>query len=146
VANAVTFTYGKSKSLKGLAVASVISFSLLMQLPYYIDGRIVNGLVFASLSSLMISMYWSNSVFQKLTLNFSIVISNALSLIMAAIIDGFIMALFFTLNNQFSYSRILDIFSRELSYKMLYGFVASAIIFVVLKMFKTNNLNHNLNK
>ena len=46
---------------------------------------------------------------------------------------------------QFSYSRVLDIFSRELSYKMLYGFVASAIIFVVLKMFKTReNLNHNL--
>lgn len=143
--NAVTFTCGKSKSLKGLAVAIVISFALLLQLPYYIDGKIVNGLVFASFSSLMISMYWSASVFQKLTGKFNIVISNALSLVIASIIDGFIMGLFFGLNNQFSYSRILDIFSRELSYKMLYGFVASAIIFVVLKMFKTtNNLNHNL--
>ena len=144
-ANAVTFTYGKSKSLKGLAVAIVISFALLLQLPYYIDGKIVNGLVFASFSSLMISMYWSTYVFQKLTSRLSLVMSNALSLIIAAIIDGFIMGLFFTLNKQFSYSRILDIFSRELSYKMLYGFVASAIIFVVLKMFKTReNLNQNL--
>ena len=143
--NAVTFTYGKSKSLKGIAFAIVISFALLLQLPYYIDGKIVNGLVFASFLSLMISMYWSNSVFQKLTSKFSIAISNALSLIIAAIIDGFIMGLFFTLNKQFSYSRVLDIFSRELSYKMLYGFAASAIIFVVLKMFKTReNLKHNL--
>ena len=144
-ANAITFTCGKSKSLKGIAFAIVISFALLLQLPYYIDGKIVNGLIFASFSSLMISIYWSTSVFQKLTRKFSIVISNALSLIIAAIIDGFIMGLFFTLNKQFSYSRVLDIFSRELSYKMLYGFVASVIIFVVLKMFKTtNNLNHNL--
>ena len=145
-ANAITFTYGKSKSLKGIAFAIVINFALLLQLPYYIGGKIVNGLVFASFLSLMISMYWSNSVFQKLTSKFSIAISNALSLVVASIIDGFIMGLFFILNNQFSYSRVLDIFSRELSYKMLYGFVASAIIFVVLKMFKTNNLNHNLNK
>ena len=143
--NAVTFSCGKSQSLKGLAFAVLISFALLLQLPYYIDGKIVNGLVFASFLSLMISMYWSNSVFQKLTSKFSIAISNALSLVVASIIDGFIMGLFFILNNQFSYSRVLDIFSRELSYKMLYGFVASVIIFVVLKMFKTtNNLNHNL--
>lgn len=143
--NAVTFTCGKSQSLKGLAFAIIISFALLLQLPYYIDGKIVNGLVFASFLSLMISMYWSASVFQKLTSKFNIVLSNALSLVVASIIDGFIIGLFFTLNKQFSYSRVLDIFSRELSYKMLYGFVASVIIFVVLKMFKTtNNLNHNL--
>ena len=141
--NAVTFTCRKSQSLKGLAFAVLISFAL--QLPYYIDGKIVNGLVFASFLSLMISMYWSASVFQKLTSKFSIAISNALSLVVASIIDGFIMGLFFILNNHFSYSRVLDIFSRELSYKMLYGFVASAIIFIVFKMFKTiNNLNHNL--
>ena len=143
--NAVTFTCGKSQSLKGLAFAVLISFALLWTLPYYINGKIVNGLVFASFSSLMISVYWSTSVFQKLTSKFSFVKSNALSFGLAAIIDGFIMGLFFTLNNQLSYSRVLDIFSRELSYKMLYGFIASAIIFVVLKMFKTtNNLNHNL--
>jgi hypothetical protein len=143
--NAVTFIYGKLKSLKGLAFAIIISFALLWQLPYYIDGKIVNGLVFASFSSLMISMYWSTSLFQNLTSKFNIVISNALSLTLAAIIDGLVMGLFFIFNNHFSYSRILDIFSRELSYKIVYGFAASAIIFVVLKMFKTSeNLNHNL--
>jgi hypothetical protein len=142
---AITVTCGKSKSVGGLAFAILVSFTLLWKLPYYIDGKIVNGIVFASFSSLMISMYWSSSLFQKLVTRFKFVVSNAISLILATILDGFIMGVFFALNNNFSYSRVLDIFSRELSYKILYGFVASAIIFVVLKIFKaTNNLNHNL--
>lgn len=145
--NIVTFLYGKSKSLKGLAFAIIISFVLLMQLPYYIDGKIVNGLVFVSFSSLMISMYWSTSIFQKLTSKFNFVISNALSLMSAAIIDGVIMSIFFIFNNYFSYSRILNIFSKELSYKMMYALTVSAIMLFVLKMYKISmNLNHNLNK
>lgn len=143
--NLITFTCSKSKSLKGLAFAIVVSFTLLMQLPYYIDGSIVNGLIFASLSSLMISLYWSTSALQKFSSKFSFVVSNTLSLIIAAIIDGILMSLFFAVNKNFSYLRILDIFSRELSYKILYGFLASIIIFAAFKIFKvTNNPNYKL--
>ena len=136
--NTITFFFGKSQSLKGLVFAIIISFSLLWELPYYIDGKIVNGLVFTSFLSLMISMYWSTSVFQKLTSKFSFVKSNALSFSLAAIIDGLIMGLFFIVNNNFSYPRVFDIFSRELSYKMMYGLVASAIILTTLNIFKNN--------
>lgn len=136
MANLLTFIYGKSKSLKIAAFAIVINFALLWKLPYYIDGKIVNSLVFASFSSLIISMYWSTSVFQELTSRRSVIISNALSLILAAIIDSVVMSLFFILNNHFSYSKVLYIFSRELSYKITYIFIASAIMFVVLRMFK----------
>ena len=143
--NAVTFIYGKSKSLKGLAFAIAISFAMFWKLPYYIDGKIVNGLVFASFSSLMISMYWSTSFFQKIVNKYNFVISHALSLIVAAILDGVIMGLFFIINNQYSYARVLDIFSRELSYKILYGLIASAIMFIVLNVFKMRkNLNHDV--
>ena len=48
------------------------------------------------------------------------------------------MGLFFIVNNNFSYPRVLDIFSRELSYKMMYGLVASAIILTALNIFKNN--------
>ena len=144
--NAVTFTYGKLKSLTGLAFAIALSFTILWKLPYYINDKIVNGLVCASFISLMISMYLSNSVFQKLTGKFNFVIASAVSLALAAVIDGLIMSLFFALNNHFTYARVLDIFSRELSYKMLYGLVATAILFVILKMFETRKkLNNNLN-
>lgn len=140
-ANALTYSYGKSKALKGVAFVITISFVFAWKLPYYVDGRIVNGLVFASLASVMISMYWSTSVFQRLTSKFSFVTSNALSLIVAAVIDGVVMGLFFALNNNFSYVRVLDIFSRELSYKMLYGFAASIILFAV---FKAINMSKSL--
>jgi len=133
-----TAAVGRFKSLTALSFAIIISFALLWKLPYYIDGRIVNGLVVASFSSLMISLYFSTTAFLKLRSRFDFVVANALSLIVAALMDGFVMGLFFAINNNFAYSRILDIFSRELSYKMFYGFLASAIIFAVLKIFKTD--------
>lgn len=136
--NVITAMDGKVKSLMGLASAIVISFTLLWKLPYYIDGRIVNGLAVASFASLMISLYFSTFAFLKSCSRFSFVAANALSLTIAAITDGFVMGLFFVINNNFSYARILDIFSRELSYKMFYGFLASAIIFVALRVLKND--------
>ena len=136
--NATTVLYGRFKGLIGVGFAAIISFALLWKIPYYIDGRLVNGLVVASFSSLMVSLYFSVSAFAKFYSRFGFVVANALSLGIAAIIDGFIMRLFFTINNNFSYARIMDIFSRELSYKILYGLLASAIIFVALRLLKND--------
>ena len=136
--NATTVLYGRFKGLIGLSFAAIISFALLWKLPYYIDGSLVNGLVVASFSSLMVSLYFSVSAFAKFYSRFGFVVANALSLGIAAIIDGFIMRLFFTINNNFSYARIMDIFNKELSYKILYGLLASAIIFVALRLLKND--------
>ena len=136
--NATTVLYGRFKGLIGLSFAAIISFALLWKLPYYIDGRLVNGLVVASFSSLIISLYFSTSALTRFYSRFGFVIANALSLGIAAIIDGFIMRLFFTINHNFSYARIMDIFNRELSYKILYGLLASAIIFFALKLLKND--------
>jgi hypothetical protein len=122
----------------GLSFAAIISFTLLWKLPYYIDGRLVSGLVVASFSSLIISLYFSASAFVGFYSRLGFVIANATSLGIAAIIDGFIMSLFFTMNNNFSYTRIMDIFNRELSCKILYGLLASAIIFIALMPLKNN--------
>ena len=132
--NATTVLYGRFKGLIGLGFAVVISFALLWKLPYYIDGRLVNGLVVASFSSLIVSLYFSSSALTRFYSRFGFVIANALSLAIAAIIDGCVISLFFVINNNFSYARIMDIFSRELSYKMFYGVLASAIIFAALKL------------
>lgn len=136
--NATTVPCGRFKGLIGLGFAVVISFALLWKLPYYIDGRLVNGLVVASFSSLIVSLYFSTSALTRFYSRFGFVIANALSLGIAAIIDGFIMRLFFTINNNFSYARIMDIFNKELSYKILYGLLASAIIFVALRLLKND--------
>ena len=132
--NATTVLYGRFKGLIGLSFAAIISFALLWKLPYYIDGSLVNGLVIASFSSLIVSLYFSTSALTRFCSRFGFVIANALSLGIAAIIDGFIMRLFFTINNNFSYARIMDTFNRELSYKMFYGILASFLIFTIIKI------------
>lgn len=132
--NIMTVMGGRFKSLTGLVFAIIISFAFLWKLPYYIDGRLVNGLAVASFSSLIISLYFSVSVFARFYSRFGFVIANAISLGIAAIIDGFVMSLFFVINNNFSYARIMDIFSRELSYKMFDGAFASLLIFSVTRI------------
>ena len=132
--NVTTASAGRLKSLTGLGLAIFTSFTLLRQLPYYIDGHLVNGLVFASFLSLITSLYFSTSAFTRFYSRFGFVIANVLSLGIAAIIDGFVMGLFFVINNNFSYARIMDIFNRELSYKMFYGLVASLLIFSVTRI------------
>lgn len=132
--NATTVLYGRFKGLIGLSFAAIISFALLWKLPYYIDGSLVNGLVIASFSSLIVSLYFSSSALTRFYSRFGFLITNALSLGIAAIIDGFIMGLFFVINNNFSYARIMDTFNRELSYKMFYGILASFLIFTIIKI------------
>ena len=93
----------------------------------------------------MVSLYCSTLAFQRFHNRFSFVLSNALSLIIAATIDGMFMSLFLAVNNHFSHLRILNILVGELSYKILYGFIASTIILAAFKIFKTiNNPNYNL--
>ena len=137
--NLLTSLYGKTKALTALSIAIIISFAQQWQLPYYIDGKIVNGLVTASFSSIIVSMYWSASIFQILNHKFTVNVSTALSLILAAIIDGLIMGLFFIINNNFSYERILDIFTREVSYKTLYGIITSMVISIAVDILKNNH-------
>ena len=138
VVNGLTSKFSKTKALVGLATAVTVSFLLMGKLPYYIDGKIINGLVTASLASVMISLYWSATIFQKLGSKFSFAISNVLSIIAAAVVDGVIMGAFFIINNNLSYARVADIFIREVSYKTLYSLVASAIIVAAMRMLKQN--------
>jgi hypothetical protein len=138
-----TAIWGRFKSLMGLGLAIVTSLTLLWKLPYYIDGRLVNGLVVASFSSLIISLYLSTSAFTRFYSRFGFVMANVLSLGVAAIIDGLMMSLFFIMNDNLSYQKIMDIFSRELSCKIIYGLIFSVIIFTAFKILKiSNNSNY----
>ncbi len=141
--NVITYIWGKANSLQAIALAITVSFALLMKLPYYIDGHLVSGLAFASLSSLMVSLYCSTLAFQKFHGRFSFVLSNALSLMIAATIDGMFMSLFLAVNNHFSHLRVLDILVRELSCKAFYGFIASATIFAAFKILNNRNIPNN---
>ena len=70
--------------------------------------------------------------------NFSFVKSNFFSLSVAAIIDGLVMGIFFVINNNFTYARIIEIFAKEVSFKVMYGFIASVLIAIILNALQTN--------
>ena len=70
--------------------------------------------------------------------------SNALAFAAGAMIDGFIMELFFIINNNFSYEKLFDIFIEELSYKLMYGLISAIIIDFTLNRLK-NNKSLNIN-
>ena len=135
--NCIMLFDSRSKSLNTIAFAIIVNFILLWKIPYYINGKIVNGLVFTSFFSLIISIYCSTALFEKLTKYIGFITSNALAVILAAIVDGLIMSIFFILNNKFSYSRVLDIFHREVSYKIIYILVASFVMNLFIEMIQT---------
>jgi hypothetical protein len=143
VTNCITFISNRNNSLKQLSLATLVSFIALFKMPYYIDGQIINGLVFASFVSLIISTYWSSLFFNNLKEKYSFLLTNFISIFIAAVIDGFVMGLFFLINNKFSILRIIDIFVREISYKTIYDLAFSIILFISFKIFiliiKTNN-------
>jgi len=132
--NALTMTIGKKNALTILAISTLASFAVLWQLPYYVNGKIINGMIAASYCSLLVSLYWSSTVFASLKDKVSIAYSAFVSLVLAAVIDGFVMSMFYAINNKFSYARILDILTREVSYKALYAMLACAIIAYVMKV------------
>jgi hypothetical protein len=144
--NVVTYFSNRSNAMKILACASIISFGLLSKLPYYVNGKIVHGLVFASFLSLIVSIYFSASIFQRLKSNSNLTVANSIALIGASVIDGIIMGIFFVLNNSFSYSKLGNIFYKELSYKMIYVLISSAVIFTVFKFLKINNNQIDISK
>jgi len=136
ITNFIAFVHdNRIISLKLLGTSTIISFILLFKMPYYIDGQIINGLVIASFISLMTATYWSSLIFEKLRKKYFFLLANFSSIIIAAIIDGFIMAIFFLINNKFSLLRIVDIFVKEVSYKAIYGLTAPIILFIFLKIF-----------
>lgn len=136
ITNFVAFALDdRIKSLKLLGASTLISFILLFKMPYYIDGQIINGLVVASFCSLMTASYWSSLVFQNLRKKYFFLLANFISIMVAAIVDGFVMGLFFLINNKFPLLRIVDIFVKEISYKTIYGLTASIILFILFKIF-----------
>ena len=138
IVNASITVYGRTKTINGLAIALTTSVALLWKLPYHIDGKVINGLVIASFCSVMISIYWSSFIFHKMQGKLSFAKANFISLSVAAIMDGFVMGVFFVINNNFTYTRIAELFAKEVSFKVMYGFIASVLIATTLSALQNN--------
>ena len=136
--NTISSLHGTKKAMKSIIFSVIISFALLWNLKYYIQGELISGLVFASLLSVLVSSYVGLNLFSRLKLKYNFYVSNFISLLVYAIVDGAVMSLFFM--NIFSVNRVFSIFAYEVTYQCVYGFSACVCLFVVSylhKQFKT---------
>ncbi|OZG32101.1 hypothetical protein [Rickettsia endosymbiont of Culicoides newsteadi] len=130
--NIISELYGKKKAMIAVVLSTIVSFGLLWNLDYYINGYAIKGVVFAAFVSVLLSTYCSTSVFLHLksASAYSFNTRNFISLIVCAIVDGVVMLGFFI--NIFSTSRVLSIFYQEVLFKCLYSLAAYICIFAGL--------------
>lgn len=69
-----------------------VCFGLLWNLDYYINARVINGVIFASFVSVLLSTYCSTNLCLRLKSAYSFNTRNFISLIVCAIVDGVVMA------------------------------------------------------
>ncbi len=79
--NIISELYGRKKALTAVALCIIVSFGLLWNFNYYIHGRVIKGVVFASFVSVLLSTYCSTSVFSQLKPRCSLNTRNFASLI-----------------------------------------------------------------
>lgn len=127
ITNVISELYSKKTAIISLVFSSIASFALLWNFNYYIHGNIINGVVFASLISVLLSVYCSTSVFLHLKSKYSFNNRNFVSLATCAIVDGIVMLGFFI--NKFPLDRVISVFLKEVLFKILYS---SAIYGIIL--------------
>ncbi len=136
--NAISALQGTKKAMRSIILSVSISLALLWNLKYYINGELINGLVLASLLSVLVSSYLGLSLFSRLKIRYNFYVSNFISLVVYALVDGAVMSLFFI--NIFPVNKVLSIFAYEVAYKCVYGLLACVCLFAiscVQKQFKT---------
>lgn len=121
ILNSMAKCHGSKKSMVSIVLSSIMACGLLYNKPYMIGGKPINGLIIASLSSILIASYMGHKLFLKLTAKYSFSLSNLISLWMAGLVDHLIMGIYFI--NIFPMHKVWLIFCKETGYTMLFGSV-----------------------
>ena len=126
--NTISAWHGTKKAINSIILSVIISFALMWNLKYYINGELINGLVLASLLSVLVSSYVGLNLVSRLRIKYNSYVSNFISLLAYALVDGVVMSLFFI--NIFSLNRVVSIFTYEVAYKCIYAFIVCLCLFV----------------
>ena len=126
--NIISELHGIKKAINSIILSVVISFALMWNLKYYIHDELINGLVLASLLSVLVSSYVGLNLLSRLRIKHNFYVSNFVSLAAYALADGIVMSLFFI--NIFSLNRVVSIFTYEVAYKCIYAFIVCLCLFV----------------
>jgi hypothetical protein len=107
-----------------------ITTRLTMSLPIYmLSDSLSSGLVVASLVSLLISSFVSIYIGNLVKDSYSLPIILAISLLVAASIDGLLMSAYFATQTNLSFYKVINIFNRELFFKTVYGMASALTIY-----------------
>lgn len=112
---------GQNRAKLTFFVITATSMALLYNMQYYINDVVVSNLVFASLASLYISVHGGMLIASKMKLELDFKGFVCVFLVAAGTLDAVMMSVFFVINSNFSYVKILSIFAQEVSYKSLYA-------------------------
>jgi hypothetical protein len=121
VVSLITFATDKNKANIALFGAVALSMIILHNMQYYIHGQLMSNLVAASLVALYISVHLSLSIVSSINVKLDFKSFNFLAIVIAGALDAVMMSVFFALNNNFAFTKILSIATQEVSYKALYA-------------------------
>lgn len=127
--NAINELYGSRNAFFSMLVSLIISAALLWNVNYHIHGQVINGLVFASLGSVLLASIVAIPLFSGLQQMTTFPFRNFVTISLAAFIDGIVMIGFFI--NKFSLERVFIIFAKEVGYKCLYAALVTAIVMTI---------------
>ncbi len=130
--NITSELYGSKKSQYCLIIGVAASLLLLFNVNYYIHGKVIPGIIIASLFSILFSVYIGIRVFKQLKERYSFVVKNLLVSIICSSIDCITMMCFFI--TKFSVKRVISLSLRDLYFKFSWSLVLSGVLFIILQL------------
>jgi hypothetical protein len=117
--------------------AIIISIILAYISPYYLYRQLIPNLVAISLASLWISIFFSVNILSFLVNKFNFIVSSLIALVISSTIDVIIVSI--VVCNTIPYFNLIDILSKEIIYKLVYGIIIHAIM--LIKNINKPNIN-----
>ncbi|CAH2559649.1 Uncharacterised protein family UPF0758 [Cardinium endosymbiont of Oedothorax gibbosus] len=121
ILNCIAKCHGSKKATISIILCTSTSLALLCNKQYYIAGKLIRGLIPASLCAILIASYIGFKLFLKLKARYGFTISNCISLYISALVDHLIMGIFFT--RIFPIHKIWLMIYKETAYTCLFTVV-----------------------
>ncbi|MGI2257683.1 hypothetical protein ACRRVD_04110 [Candidatus Cardinium hertigii] len=130
ILNRIANSHGHQKATISILLSTTTSLGLLYDKQYCIAGKPIPGLIGTSLLAILVAGYIGFKIFLKLKARYSFIVSNFISLLIAAFVDHLIMGLFFT--KKFPMHKVWLICYKETAYTTLFACVVSLCLAAIL--------------
>ena len=123
--NFISERYGYKIALNNLLFCICVALCVLTQTEYKIGDKICDGLFIVSYTSIFMSFIIANYLLRNIR-----VIKLPLLVLVAGVIDGFVMSVYFY-SIDFATNFVLAVFIKEITYKLLYSVVINIVYYTI---------------